>query len=108
MKNVALVLVGAAVMGLLAGLAMGAEAKPATLRGTVVKVEDTKVVVKTATAEATVATDEKTVVTIDGYKAKVAELKAGMKVVVTPAEGTATKIEATSPPRPMPKPRTTK
>ena len=103
MKNVALVLVGAAVMGLLAGLAMGAEAKPATLRGTVVKVEDTKVVVKTATAEATVATDEKTVVTIDGYKAKVAELKAGMRVTVIPAEGTATKIRAMSAPKAEPK-----
>ena len=100
MKSATLELVGAAVMGLLVGLAMGAEVKPATLRGTVVKVEGTKVVVKTVTdKEVTVATDEKTVVTIDGKKATVAELKAGMKVVVTPAEGTATKIEATSPPK---------
>jgi hypothetical protein len=104
MKRVALVLVSAAVMGLFAGLAMGAEeTKPAALHGTVVKVEGTNVVVKTAKAEATVATDEKTVVTIDGQKATVAELKAGMRVTVIPAEGTATKIRAMSAPKAEPK-----
>ena len=67
-----------------------------TLQGKVVSVQDTNVVVKAAKKEVTVATDDKTTVTIDGNEAKVADLKAGMHVTVTPAEGTATEIVATS------------
>ena len=69
----------------------------ATLQGKVVNVEGTNVVVKAAKKEVTVATDDKTTVTIDGNAAKVADLKAGMHVVVTPAEGIATEIKAKSP-----------
>jgi hypothetical protein len=47
-------------------------------------------------AEVTVATDTKTVVTVDGKDAKVADLKKDLYVVVTPAKGVATKIVATT------------
>jgi len=73
------------------------------LRGTIVKVDGTNVVVKTMarggaeSKEVTVATDDKTAVTIEGKEAKVADLKAGLLVNVTPTEGTATKITATTP-----------
>ncbi len=72
------------------------------LRGTVVKVDGTNVVVKTMAArggeakEVTVATDDKTVVTLDGKEAKLADLKADVYVSVIPVEGTATKITATT------------
>jgi preprotein translocase subunit YajC len=68
-----------------------------TLQGKVVSVNGANVVVKVAKKEVTVATDDKTVVTLDGNAAKVGDLKAGMHVVVTPAEGIATEIKATSP-----------
>jgi hypothetical protein len=70
------------------------------LRGKIVKVEDGKITVKTMargtteSKEVTVATDDKTVVTLDKKEAKVADLKVDMYVHVTPAEGTATKISA--------------
>jgi len=70
------------------------------LRGKVVKVDGSNVVITThargekEAKEVTVATDEKTVVTIDKKEAKVADLKADMFVHVSPAEGTATKISA--------------
>jgi len=41
-----------------------------------------------------VKTDENTTVTIDRKKAKVSDLKVGMFVFITPAEGTAEKIRA--------------
>ena len=78
-------------------------AASATLKGKVVSVQDANVVVKAAKKEVTVATDDKTKVTLDGNEAKVADLKAGMLVIVTPAEGTATEIKATSPKEKKPK-----
>jgi hypothetical protein len=92
------------------GVAVAQDANTATSRparplmAQVVKVQDANVVVKpmarrgadaNATTEVTVVTDAKTVVTVDGKDAKVADLKAEMYVVVTPATGTATKIVAT-------------
>jgi len=81
-----------------------AQDAPKTLVGTVVKVDGANVTVKVAdkeavvpTKEVVVATDEKTAVTVDGKEAKVADLKAGMAVTVTPDTGTATKIVATTP-----------
>jgi hypothetical protein len=74
-------------------------AKP--LMGAVVKVDGAKVTIKSgrgdAVKETVVVTDDKTVVTIDGKDAKVADLKADLRVAVTPAEGVATKIEAKTP-----------
>jgi hypothetical protein len=82
----------------LAGQVIGAdEAKPATLKGTVVKVEEAKVTVKVGDKEVVVVTDSKTVVTLDGKDAKVADLKAGLRVSVTPVEGVATTIKARTP-----------
>jgi hypothetical protein len=89
----------------LATCAMAAEgdkkpAHPAGLRGKVVKVDGANVVIMTRARDAkegkevTVATDDKTAVTIDGKDAKVADLKAGMYVSITPETGTATKIAA--------------
>ncbi len=49
-----------------------------------------------AAEEITVATDANTVVTIDGAAGKVSDLQVGMVVKISPATGTATKIEATS------------
>lgn len=85
------------------GIAMVAQAKDkaapktdAPLKGKVVKVDGVNVTVAVGKKEVVVVTDDKTVVTVDGKDAKVADLKADMKVVVTPATGTATKIVATA------------
>jgi len=72
------------------------------LMGKIVKVEGTNVVVGTrqedgTTKETTVATDDKTEITVDRKAAKLADLKADMMVSVTPATGTATRISARSP-----------
>jgi hypothetical protein len=73
------------------------------LMGTVVKVDGTNLVVKqmargqTEAKEVTVATDDKTKVTLDGKEAKLADLKEGLRVMVSPAEGTATTIAAMTP-----------
>jgi hypothetical protein len=78
--------------------------KNAGLRGKVVKVDGTNLVIssgkKGEEKEVTVATDAKTVVTIEGKEGKLADLTAGQRVVVTPPTGTAEKIEV-----PMPKPK---
>ena len=77
------------------------------LRGKVVKVDGTNLVIssgkKGEEKEVTVATDAKTVVTIEGKEGKLADLTAGQRVVVTPATGTAEKIEV-----PMRKPKAAK
>src|SRR4051812_21055432 len=77
------------------------EKKAKNVRGEVVKVEGNKVTIKAKDKEIVVTTDDKTEVMIEGTAAKVADLKAGQKVVVTPAEGTATKISV---PKPKAKP----
>ena len=68
------------------------EKKAKNVRGEVVKVDGNKVTIKVKDKEVVVTTDDKTQVTIEGNTGKVADLKPGQKVVVTPAEGTATKI----------------
>ena len=95
-----------AVVGLV-GIAWAADA-PATrparpLAGQVVSVAAAgNVVVKTMARrggegkEVTVATNDKTVVTIDEKAATVADLKKDMYVRITPAEGVAEKIVATT------------
>lgn len=70
--------------------------------GKIVKVDGATVTIKTRARggaegkEVAVTTDDKTVVTLDGKEAKVADLKADMFVRVSPATGTATKIVATT------------
>ena len=71
------------------------------LRGKISSV-DGKSVVVTARAkgagagDVTVATDDNTSITVDGNKASVGDLKAGMFVTVSPAAGTAATITATT------------
>lgn len=54
--------------------------------------------------EVVVKTDDKTVVEIDKETAKVADLKPGMRAIVTPREGTAVRIAAWNPKAPATKP----
>jgi len=72
-------------------------AKKAGLKGSVVKVDGTNLVIsagkKNDAKEVTVATDDKTVVTIEGKPAKVSDLKPGQKVLITPETGTAQTID---------------
>lgn len=72
-------------------------AKKAGLKGSVVKVDGNNVVIsagkKNDVKEVTVTTDDKTVVTIEGKPAKLADLKPGQKVVITPETGTAQTID---------------
>lgn len=76
-------------------------AKKTTLKGAVVKVDGTKLVVnsgkKGGNKEVTVETDDKTVVTIEGKDAKLADLKPGQHVTITPDTGVAQKIEVPTP-----------
>jgi hypothetical protein len=77
------------------------KAKPAGLKGDVVKVDGTNLVIsagkKNEKKEVTIATDANTTVTVAGKPGKLADLKAGDKVLVTPETGTATKIEVAPP-----------
>ena len=97
------VLVCLAVVGLVGGMVLGQDttSRPARgLRGTIVKVDGANVVVKTMARpnadakEVTVVTDEKTVVTLDGKPAKLADLKADLNVNVSPDTGTANNVDA--------------
>ncbi len=68
--------------------------------GKVVKVDGKNIVVMTMgrnATEVTVATDEKTEIIVDAEKGKLDDVKADMNVRITPKEGTATKVIATSP-----------
>src|SRR6476660_8917088 len=103
-----LAVLAVAVMTSAAVPAMAADDKPATpakadkaskkaLKGSIVKVDGTKLVIsagkKSDPKEVTVETDDKTVVTVEGQPAKLADLKPGQKVVVTPETGTAQTID---------------
>jgi hypothetical protein len=114
MKNWTKVLAALAIVGMVSVSAVRAEDpkpvtpkpakadKPAKGTGLRVKVDGTNLVVTTGKkgqeTEKTVVTDDKTVVTIEGKEGKLADLKAGQVVRITPDTGTATKIEV-----PMPK-----
>ncbi len=94
------------VLGIVGALVIAEDASPKPkfdgVRGQIVKVDGANVTIKTwagrggEAKEVVVATDDKTVVTIDEKEAKVADLKADMFVMVTPAQGTATKIVAST------------
>jgi hypothetical protein len=89
---------------LVAGISVAAIAQDApkadNLRGRVVKVDGTNLTISvkqkdsTDRKEVVVKTDDKTTVTIDDKEAKLADLKADMRVTITPADGVATKIVA--------------
>lgn len=57
------------------------------VQGTVVKVENNVLTVKTAKGDASVKLDAKTEITRSGHPAQAADLKAGARVVVDVAEG---------------------
>ncbi len=91
-KAVALIaLVG--IVALVAGLAVAADREAPTTTGTVVKIDGKNLILKVAyveratgkeaTKEQTIATTDKTAVTLDGKDAKLADLKEGMTAVVT-------------------------
>ena len=77
------------------------KAKKPGLSGTVVKVDGGKLVVSTGkkaqAKEVTVETDDKTVVMVEGQTAKLADLKPGQRVTITPESGTAAKIAVPKP-----------
>jgi hypothetical protein len=70
------------------------------VRGQIVKIDGNNITIKTRARgetegkEVVVKTDDKTVFTLDEKEAKLADLKADYWVRVTPAEGTATKVNA--------------
>lgn len=75
--------------------------KKDTVAGKILSVSGATVTVSTGgkkagAKEVSITTDDKTAITIDGTASKVADLKPGEKVVVSPATGTATEIKATS------------
>jgi ribosomal protein L21E len=79
----------------------GATSRPNGIGGTLVKVDGKSLVVKVRqrnaeAKEVTVATDDKTTFVVDAEAGKLEDLKADMRVFITPAEGTATKVVATS------------
>jgi ribosomal protein L14E/L6E/L27E len=93
-----------AIVALVSAVNAADPAKPAKakrLRGQVIKVDGTNLVIKSGKKgeekEVTVATDAKTVVTIDGKDGKLADLKEGQRVQITPDTGTAEKIEVRAP-----------
>ena len=113
MKLVLALMVAFGVMGFVSrGYAADPPAKKAddkkaakkNVRGEVVKIDGSKVTLKikdkeadSGTKEIVIATDANTQVMIEGTPSKLADLKAGQKVVVTPAEGTAVKIAVPKP-----------
>ena len=73
-------------------------AKPATLTGTITKVDGVKVTVKAKDGDVVVVTDASTAVIIDKVEGKkVSDLQTGMTVKVTPPTGVATEIKAKTP-----------
>jgi hypothetical protein len=81
------------------GVAHAAKGDKKGLRGKVSSVDGKNVVVTSrgkTSGDVTVATDDNTSITVDGKKAAVGDLKAGMFVMVSPTEGTAASITATT------------
>jgi hypothetical protein len=84
MKLVMSLLALVAVAGFLAGTVLAADAvKPATWEGVFVKLDGAKVVMTVMGKDKSVLTTDKTVVTLDGKPAKLADLKAGALLTVT-------------------------
>jgi len=98
MGRIALLVVGLAVLCFVAAPAWACDSCGCEghVKGTVVKVEDGKITAKLGDKEKTFTTDDKTAVTVDGKEAKLADVKEGMTVKITPEGDLAKKIEATS------------
>jgi len=100
MKACRLLLVTVFVMGVVGMAWSQGRQRPAGVFGTIVKIDGKNIVVKTGRGdtakEVTVATDEKTEFVVDAEKGKLDDLKADMRVMITPETGTATKVVATS------------
>jgi hypothetical protein len=96
------ILAAMAAMGMFSfASAEGPTTKPKAqdVRGKIVKIDGTNIIVLTheqgqELKEVTVQTDDKTIVTFETRKAKFEDLKAGMGVYITPAEGVAKKVNA--------------
>jgi hypothetical protein len=88
-------------VGVVNGADKPAKAKKNTIKGAVVKVDGTKLIVnsgkKGGDKEVTVETNEKTVIIIEGKEGKLADLKPGQRVTVSPETGVAEKIEVPTP-----------
>jgi hypothetical protein len=105
MKLIRNVVVAVAILGLVgfvqAANATKKAAKKDALTGVVVEVDGANVVINARVdgevKKVTVATDANTVVTIDGKEGKLSGLKEKMTVRVSPAKGTALKIDAKTP-----------
>ncbi|MFB3893053.1 MAG: hypothetical protein ACE15C_13630 [Phycisphaerae bacterium] len=100
MRTVKVLLVVALVVGF-TGMLMSQERPARPLMGTIVKVDGKNIVIKTMARggegeEKTVVTDDKTKFIVDAEEGKLADLKAEMRVVITPATGTAETVNATS------------
>jgi UDP-N-acetylglucosamine transferase subunit ALG13 len=99
MKTLKLLLVAMLVLGG-TGVVLCQDAPARPRMGTLVKVDGKNMVVKVGRGdtakEETIATDEKTTFVVDAESGKLADLKADMRVVITPATGTAEKVNATS------------
>lgn len=95
-------LVAATVVLAVSGLALcQGRQRPRGVNGTLVKVDGQNLVVKTMARggeakEVTVATDGKTEFVVDAEAGKLADLKADMRVMITPDTGTAQKVRAFS------------
>lgn len=106
MKRVVTLMVLVAFVGTITGIVLAAdEEKPTVWTGTVVKVVEKALTIKVKDGdkemEKPVVTDDKTMVTLDGKEAKLADLKADMMVTVTIPAGkllVASKVEAKTPP----------
>ena len=101
MKTLKVLLVVALVLGI-GTFALSQGRGPNGVFGTVVKVDGKNIVVKTMARggaegeEKTVATDDKTKFVVDGEAGKLEDVKADMRVMITPATGTAEKVVATN------------
>ena len=107
MKSVLKLLCLVAVVGFVSSTVLAARnnagtTKPDALHGKVLRVDGANLVVNVKESKeavptpVSIATDDKTVITLDGAAAKLADLKEGMRVNVTPKTGTATNIEAST------------
>jgi hypothetical protein len=73
--------------------------KKSQVKGEITKIDGSAITLKVkdkaaaTTKEIVIATDDKTQIMIEGTPSKVADLKVGQRVVVSPAEGTAAKIQ---------------
>ena len=101
-KMVAVMLAGVMVLGLVSIVTAADAPVHKSLHGKIASVAGVNVTVTVKergskdTKDVVVVTDDKTVVKVDGKDAKVADLKEGLWVKVTPAEGTATEIKAST------------